>query len=224
MALVPADSVSFFSRESDLRISFETDPAGKCDGAWLTRAGKTVMAPAFGYVPPSPADLFPGIADSLPVIASEHEGSGRDRAVVMDGGPRYAAGPDSLFLKPGDGWIDALASAGPSDSLSLGQGGDYLLFRVPGLAGKAMAIELTLCPQRGTKGRVRLSLRGGADRDRQDDFLGGDLWVDFDGKPKTIRLGPWKADADPYFVRIGLISTADPSFLYSFDHYRVLTE
>lgn len=225
MALAASDSVSFFSRESDLRAAFEIDPAGKCAGVWLTRAGKRIMAPALAYVPPSPADLFPGLADSLPVVASEHAGSGSDRSVIMDGGPRFAPGPDSLFLRPGDGWIDALVSADASDSISLRQGGDYLLFRVPDLAGKGMAIELTLCPQRGVRGRVRLSLRGGADKHRQDDYLGGDLWVDFsDGKPKSVRLGPWKAGANPYYVRIGQIATADPSFLYSFDHYRVLTE
>jgi hypothetical protein len=223
-ALVPGDSLSFFSRVSDFRLAFDLDAQGKCAGAKVSLAGKTVLAPALDYAPLAPADLFPGIADSLPQTASQHGGSGRDGFFALDGGPRYVAGQDSLFLKAGDSWVDTLSSPDPTDSLSLRQGGDFLRFRIQGQLNKAIAIELTFCPQRGVKGRVRLSLRGSADRSRQDDTLGGDFWIEMDRAPVTVKLGPWKVSADPYFVRVGQIATADSPFRYSFDHYRILAE
>jgi hypothetical protein len=224
ISLVARDSLSFFSRQSDLRLDFGLDAGGGCTGVWVARAGKRIMAPALGYHGPGPAELFPGIADSLPRAASEHAGTGRDRLSAMDGGPRIVPGSDSLFLRAGDGWVDSVGGSGASDGISLRQGGDFLRFRVPGLEGKAMAMELTLCPQRGVKGRARLSVLGGADRDRQEDVLGAEFWADLDGKCQTVRLGPWTVPADPYYVRIGQVPTADSPFVYSFDLYRALTE
>lgn len=224
MALVPRDSLSFFSRQTDLRVDFELDDRGRCAGAWIVRPGGTVLAPALDYTAPAPDELFPGLPDSLLRVASEHSGTGRDTFATLDGKTRYLPGADRLFLLPGDGWLVAMVRTGSADSLSLHQGGDYLLFRVPGLEGKAMALEITLCPQRGVKGRVRLRARGGKDPGVQEDLLGGDQWAELDGKPKTIRLGPWKASTDPYYVRIAQLPTADQPFLYSFDSYRVLAE
>lgn len=217
------DSSALVSRSLDLRIVFASDAAGKCPGAWVERGGIRRFAPALGYAAPGPRDLFPGLPDTLPDTVSAHAGSGRDGLPTLDGLPRFAHAGDSAFLRAGDGWVDSLGAA--EGGFFPGRGGDFLRLRVPGLRGKAVAIAVTVQPERGAGARrVRFAARGGASATRQDEPLGAEAWADFKDGPIILTIGPFRAGADPYYVRLEQVPTADKPVAYAFGGYLAVTE
>lgn len=209
---------TYASRDLDLRLTLLADAAGRCPGLRAERNGRSVFSPETAYPARGPGELFPSLPDSLPDTVSAHPGSAVDNEPTLDGLPRFAVAGDSLFLRPGDGWVHGIGTAHPA-GFALGQGGEHLLLRIPGLEGRAAAVTLVLLPERSAgKSRVRYAVRGGREAETQDEELGGG-WIAFNGKPAVLTLGPFPVGADPYFVRIERIRTADREVHFAFAGY-----
>jgi hypothetical protein len=231
--LASSESV-FFSPQCDCRLRF-TAPAGAPPGGdsgraepEFTKDGVSVRVPRFGQASPDPSRLFPELKTDPDSAVSSSEGSMRDTYLGLDGKGRYAAvvpgaaGGDGLYLAAGDGWVVSLDHSLPGDSISLGKGGEGIVWRVPGLPGAA-GLEVKMRRGAASKGRARFRLLGGTDRSRPDRLLAGDFWVDFAADTAGIRLAPWPVAADPYYVRLERVATADAAFPVAFESYRLLT-
>jgi hypothetical protein len=217
------DDSTLFSTELKLDLTAGFDTAGRPIGLRVGLHGRQAYAPAFGHEPPDARALFPGLPDSLPDTVAREEGSARDLQPTLDGKRTYAYSGDSTFLKAGDGWVAGMRAS--KAEIAMGQGGDHLLMRLPGLKGKAATVTFTFHPERGAgRRRVRLSFRGGASADHQDRMLAGDVWIVFDGKPVQATWGPFPVPDDDYHVRLEQVPTADAAVGYAVGSYSVQTD
>jgi hypothetical protein len=207
------------SRDSEKRLGFRANPAGKIPGMSLSRMGKEYFLPSIGYAPQLPVDEG-GASYSL---RATHPGSGRDSYRGLGGRHRYTC-PDSngLFLRQGDGMVLALRKSDQADSISLKEGGDALLFRLDSLAGKTLRLELTLCAESGVKsGRLMFAIRAGAHADSLGTVVAESHWVTVNEKGGSLVLPSVPVASDPYFVEISQTRTLDRTFPYAFGSYAI---
>lgn len=218
--LAASESV-FFSRDCDCRATFRRTDADRVSYLVLSKDDTLKWCPAVAYGPRTPASLFPGLEEPDSLVSAS-QGSMHDTYRGLDGQGHYPGSADGLFLKAGDGWVEALDHSFPGDSISLSQGGEGILFRLDGLQGHSTSLELALRRESGAgKARARFRLSGGADSAKPDRMLADDFWVDFQSDSATLVLKPLPVTADPFFIRLERVPTADPEFLISFDAYRV---
>jgi hypothetical protein len=221
----PMNDSQLSSRSSQDRLTLRRNGMGTINGiSYATFAGEFFL-PAFGYKPRLPADLF---SDTLPRsrLVSAGDGTGRDTYVNLGGSHRYACSEDGLFLRSGDGWIARMGAGGGGDSISMGIGGvPSLVFRIAGLEGKSVKLELRICQEKsGKPGRILFSLRGGAAEDRRQDLIAENHWVNPLEKGASLSWEPIFIPSDPYYLGLDQTATADAPFFYSFDHYRIYSD
>ncbi|HLP43307.1 MAG TPA: hypothetical protein VK465_17515, partial [Fibrobacteria bacterium] len=217
------DSSTLISRASELRVSLIPDAQG-CPGAWVEQGPARTFAPAYDCSARPAGERFPGLPDTLSDTVSTEGGSARDLDPTLDGKPRFAGDGDSLFLRGGDGWVAALGTSHPG-GYALAHGGDYVLLRVPALEAGAVKVILHLRPERGSgRRRARFSIRAGNAAERQDEDLGGQVWVAFTDKPVELVLGPFPARKEPWYLRVERVPTADAPFAIGLAGYVATTD
>jgi hypothetical protein len=224
----PLDDSAYFSPYCDCRVAFRRGPDAKVTGLTLGREGVDQWVPSFTYVPRTPSVLFPELAPPAAAPDSEvssSQGSARDTYAGLDGKPRYAGSADGRFLVPGDGWVVSLDHSIPGDSISLSQDGEGITFKLPDLRGAAAGLEVTLRKDALVKkARVRLRLVGGADPAHLDQVLAEEFWTRLDSDSTVVSLASWPVSANPYYVRLERIATAEPSVAIAFDAYRIVAK
>ena len=174
--VIAVDGRSFASQNLALRLTLVHDSAGQCRGLQVNRNGRSVFAPKMGYSVQATRELISGLPETVPDTVSRHGGTAVDMEPTLDGMPRFADAADSLFLRAGDGWIHRLGTSHPA-GFALGKGGEYLLLRIPGLAGRIASVTLILKPEaKAGKGRLRFSAFGGPSESDQRENLGEEGW------------------------------------------------
>lgn len=172
-----------------------------------------------------PLDRNALLADSVPAldsVVSGHEGSGADTYVGLGNFKRYGCATDARYLRAGDGWLSALALADGSDSISSLSGKGGIAFRLEGLAGKQVRLELKACAEKGAAKppRVNLVLKGGG-KPGEGVELAPPHWVDL--AKDSLSWQPIKVTSDPYYLEIETVPTLLPPFRFALDRYRILT-
>jgi hypothetical protein len=182
------------------------------------------VVPVFNPAPSNLLKTAPGEATGIDWIA-ENQGSGRDTYTGFDGRKRYSAcSQDGNFLRAGDGYLSDLFRSGATDSISLKQGGDFAVFRLPGLKGKTAALQLRQCADRIAKNkRTRVSVWVGADPDPSSahQLYGDDQWLYSDTAGVYWMLDSLAVDSDPYYLMLKEEDTPDAPFANAFDGYRL---
>lgn len=173
---------------------------------------------------PAPSNAVVSIRKEEPGIAwvSADSGSGRDGFTALDGRKRYACSRDGRFLRPGDGYLAEFSRTGPDDSISFRQGGDFATFRIPGMQGKTVLLELRQCAERAAKTkRIRVSVWGGSNRDSLRELYGDHQWMATDTAGVHWTFDSIAVDVDPFYLVLRQENTPDAPFLNAFDAYRV---
>ncbi len=220
--LAASDSV-FFSPQCDCRLTFRRNGAGEVTDAVFTREGQPALAPKLGFKPLGPAQLFPDLPAAPDSEAASSQGNTRDTYAGLDGRGHYPGSPDQRFVAAGDSAVESLDHSLPGDSISLSRGGEGVVFRLRGLKGAAAGLEALLREDvSGGKQRLRLRLLGGSDPKRMDTMLSGDFWADVTGDSAWVSLMPFPVAADPYFVRLERVRTAENLAPVAIDRFRIL--
>jgi hypothetical protein len=223
------DSESASSAASD-RLRLERNDQGAVRGAWLITAEGERFLPNPAYVPRKPIDLFPLAGDESPDADSQANpvsasaGTGRDTYLGLGGVKRYGCSEDGFFLREGDGWLAELRKEGTSDSISLHSHSGELVFRIEGLAGKRVRLEIDLCKEKaGNPARGRFRVLGGARSGEWERTLAEDGWTPASEKGGTLAWESLPIPSDPYYLGIQQVRTADSLFLFAVDGYRILS-
>jgi hypothetical protein len=153
---------------------------------------------------------------------SGSRGSAKDTQKSLAGAPRYACSQDGLFLRGGDGWLESLGQGRDADSITLRAPGDRVLFKLPGLKGRKITLELSGCGS--AEGRVRFRFRGGSDRDGLEDVVAEDQWAALSVTGSAMRIGPIPVPADAYFISVERLRTPDAEVAFAFDSYAITAD
>ena len=223
----PASSSIFFSDRSDMELHFIANEQGDITG--VTVSGTGIMkrtAPRLDYIPRSAAVIANSAAVGFTVLLSQHQGTGHDTWRSLDGKPRYLCSQysgDSLFLRPGDGCVLGLSPARPSDSISLHDGGDRIIFRLPDRdTASFMSLEATVVSDSASSGkRVRLAVEGGTNPDSLTDLVCDDFWITLSSNGTVVVIDPIKTPAGGYYVALEIAATMNQERYCAFDSYRI---
>lgn len=222
--LLAYNDSDFYSPYSPLEAGLRRGVDGEISVLRLRRSERWEILPNFGYSPHMPDSLLPGLTGPLERMVSSHGGSGLDAYVGIDGKSRFSCSEDGAYLQAGDGWVYSLDRGFAVDSISLRNDGDGLILRLEGLAGGAAGLELVLCSERKQqKGRVLLSLSGGAESGAMSDILAEPHWVEMSNAAKIVSFAPIPVPADPYYVRIALLPTPEAPNFHAWNGYIVKT-
>jgi hypothetical protein len=226
----PVNDSESASRASSERLRFERNDRGAVRGVWLLAADAERFLPNPDYDPRRPIDLFPLDGDESPAADSQGNpvsasaGSGRDTYIGLGGVKRYGCSEDGLFLREGDGWLAELRKDGTSDSVSLNSHSGEMVFRIQGLAGKRIRLEIDLCKDKaGKPARSRFQAFGGRQAGEWERTMAEDAWTPAEDKGGTLVWTSLPIPSDVYFVALKQIRTADSPFLFAVDGYRILS-
>jgi hypothetical protein len=206
---------------ADLSLEFQGGTAPR--RVILANGALKTVVPALASSPSNAVRTMSTEAEGVTWV-SENQGTGRDTYVDLKGKHRYACSVDGAFLQAGDGYLTELRQASPSDSISLGQGGDEAAFKIPGMKGRQVLLQLRQCAERTSKiKRERVSLWGGPDPDSLRLLYGDDQWMGADAAGTYWQFDSLSIDADPYYLLLKRENTADRAFFGAFDGYRLGT-
>jgi hypothetical protein len=218
------------SPTSSERIRLLRNDSGAVTHAILVGTTGEQYLPNTAYRPRLPLDLFPhtlvesGRPDTQSVLISSDNGSGRDTYVKVGGGKRYSNSQDGYFLRAGDGWIMDLSKEGRSDSISLESQAGGMIFRIEGMAGKRIRLELDLCKEKGKTARNRFLIRGGKADGNWDRVLSEDAWTPAVETGSTALWESIPIPSNPYYIFVSPIRTHDAPFYYAADGYRIFSD
>lgn len=212
----------FFSPWSDRRITFRRNDQGAVTDLEAMLGDSAVTAPSLDYPARIQAALFPGFSAEPDSGASASEGSFRDLYVGTDGKGHYPGSADARFVGAGNGWVTSFDQGLPGDPISLANGGS-LLFKADGIKGAGAGLDMLLRrDMRAGAARARFRLRGGSDPAHSDRVLCDDFWVTFSGDSARVVLKAWPVPADPYYIKLERVRTADPAPAIALDSYQLL--
>ncbi|MDB5047212.1 MAG: hypothetical protein JWO30_283 [Fibrobacteres bacterium] len=202
-------------------LAFQGFNGRSFDRVVFANGGVKKNVPAFGQLP---SKLVKSVREDDSGIqwVSAQAGTGRDVSVEVNGRNHYACSDDGLFLRPGDGYLEGFSRTGPTDSISLRQGGDLAAFRIPGMQGKTAVLELRQCAERIAKSkRIRISVWAGSDRENLRLLYGDHQWMDSDTSGVYWSFDSLAVDSDPFYLVLKQEDTRDAPFRNAFDGYRL---
>jgi hypothetical protein len=226
IAFLPLNDSEAFCPSSEDRLAIARNGARQVTGLWWNRPSGSLFLPNSDYAPRKPRDIFADDGAEPDSQVSEHGGSSRDTYVNHGARRRYACSQDGFFLKAGDGWVETMRKGETGDVITLREGGDGLVFKVTGQAGKRVRLELIACGEKnGAQGGVLMEMRGGADaKGPYPDLVSESDWVRPSDKGDTVSFSPIRIPSDPYYLDLRQVHTQGDSLYYSFDGYRAWSD
>lgn len=223
----PLNDSVFFTNSSDRLLKFKRNTTGVTYELQLIRDTICTVAPSRLYIPRSAGEISGYTPVVMNTILDSSGGSGTDLFCKLTNSCRYAPPSDARFLQEGDGALVSFVRGSHDDAITCYGPDNYMVFQLNGMDGKTVGFELYIKGQKDMKQNspVRLYCQGGTSISGCNQKLFDDQYYSLNKDSTTlVSVNPVVVTSNPYFIKIGSISTAAPTPCFAIDSYRIGAE